>query len=81
MTQKVPLKNPWLAVVLSLVWCGIGQIYNGELGKGILLAVLYGISFLLMAIVIGYISMPVLLVYGIVDAYQTATRINSSIGA
>jgi TM2 domain-containing membrane protein YozV len=34
-------KNPGLAVLLSFFWCGLGQIYNGEIPKGVVLMVLY----------------------------------------
>jgi hypothetical protein len=37
-------KNPGIAAVLSFFWAGLGQIYNGEISKGILLLVLYVIS-------------------------------------
>ena len=30
-------KEPWLAVVLSLCWAGIGQIYAGSVSRGIIL--------------------------------------------
>jgi hypothetical protein len=34
-------KNPGLAAILSFFWCGLGQIYNGEIPKGVALMVLY----------------------------------------
>jgi TM2 domain-containing membrane protein YozV len=34
-------KNPGLALLLSFFWCGLGQIYNGEIPKGVALMVLY----------------------------------------
>ncbi len=34
-------KNPGLAAFLSFFWCGLGQIYNGEIRKGVALMVLY----------------------------------------
>jgi len=36
-------KNPGLAAVLSFFWCGLGQIYNGEILKGVALMVLYAL--------------------------------------
>ena len=35
--RPAPAKNPGLAAVLSFFYCGLGQIYNGQIGKGILL--------------------------------------------
>ncbi len=37
-------KNPGLAAFLSFFWCGLGQIYNGEIPKGFALMVLYTLS-------------------------------------
>jgi hypothetical protein len=37
-TVKVNDKSPWLAFFLSYFLPGMGQIYNGETGKGILFA-------------------------------------------
>jgi len=70
------VKNPGLAAVLSFVIVGLGQIYNGEIGKGILLFVLYVISIVLSLVFIGYIFLPVIWIYGIYDAYKTAQKIN-----
>ena len=37
-------KRPGVAVLRSFLWCGLGQIYNGNIGKGVLLMMLYPIS-------------------------------------
>src|ERR1700748_729587 len=42
-------KSPGLAAVLSFFWSGLGQIYNGEISKGILLIVLAAVSWVLIA--------------------------------
>jgi TM2 domain-containing membrane protein YozV len=70
-------KNPGVAAVLSFFWSGLGQIYNGEIGKGILLLILYVISAMLMFAIIGFITTPALWIYGMVDAYKTAEKINA----
>jgi TM2 domain-containing membrane protein YozV len=70
-------KNPGVAAVLSFFWSGLGQIYNGEIGKGILLLILYVVSCLLIWVVIGIITTPILWIYGMVDAYKTAERLNA----
>jgi TM2 domain-containing membrane protein YozV len=76
--QPPPLiyKNPGLAAVLSFFWMGLGQIYNGQLAKGIVFIVAYGLSWLLMIIVIGFITTPLLWLFGIYDAYKSAEKIN-----
>jgi TM2 domain-containing membrane protein YozV len=74
-------KSPGLAAVLSFFWAGLGQIYNGEIGKGILMMVAYVISCVMMGIVIGFITTPILWIYGMVDAYKTAEKFNSALRA
>lgn len=78
MQQNPPVfyKNPGLAAVLSFFWMGLGQIYNGQIGKGILFMIMYGFSILLMFILIGFITTPILFIYGIWDAYSSAEKIN-----
>ena len=36
-------KSPAVAILLSFLWCGLGQIYNGNIGKGVLLMMFYPI--------------------------------------
>lgn len=69
-------KNPGLAAVLSFFWMGLGQIYNGQIAKGIVFIVAYAISWVLMLVLIGFITTPVLFIYGIYDAYASAQKIN-----
>jgi len=78
MQQNPPVfyKNPGLAAVLSFFWMGLGQIYNGQLAKGILFMIVYGFSWVLMFVLIGFITTPILFVYGIWDAYTSAEKIN-----
>jgi len=72
-------KNPGIATVLSFLWMGAGQIYNGEIAKGIAFIVLYGFSLLLMFVLIGFITTPILWIWGMVDANNSANRINAEI--
>lgn len=75
------LKNPGLAAVLSFFITGLGQIYNGQIAKGIGLMVAGVISAGLCVVVIGFILLPIVWIYGIYDAYKTAERINASSAA
>lgn len=83
MPEQVPkfYKNPAIATILSFFFAGLGQIYNGEIGKGIVFIVLYGISFALMLIVIGFITTPILWIWGMVDANKSAKRINQQLAS
>jgi TM2 domain-containing membrane protein YozV len=69
-------KNPGVAAVLSFFWAGLGQIYNGEILKGICFMVLYAFSVLLCFVLIGFIILPVVWGMGMWDAYHTAKQYN-----
>lgn len=74
------MKSPGLAAVLSFFICGLGQIYNGQILKGLIFLVAYLISWLMMWIMIGFITTPILWIWGIVDAYSKAQKINATVG-
>jgi TM2 domain-containing membrane protein YozV len=71
------LKNPGIAAVLSFFFVGLGQIYNGQIGKGIGFIVLGVVFVALMFVLIGFILYPVFWAYNIYDAYNTAKKINA----
>jgi TM2 domain-containing membrane protein YozV len=73
-------KNSGLAAVLSFLWCGLGQIYNGQVLKGVIFGVIYFISALLIFAVIGLLTTPILWIWGMVDAYRTSERLNREAG-
>ena len=74
-------KNPGVAAVLSFFWAGLGQIYNGQLLKGIGFIVLYAFSVLLCFVLIGFIILPIVWFIGIWDAYSTAKSYNDRLYA
>lgn len=74
-------KNPSLATILSFFWAGLGQIYNGEVGKGIFFIIAAGISGLLMFVVIGFFIWPIVWISGMVDANNSAKRINAQLAS
>ena len=69
-------KNPLFALILSFIFPGLGQIYNGQNRKGILLIVSYIVSIVLWMILIGFILTILVWLYGLYDAYNTAELIN-----
>ena len=71
------MKNPGVAAVLSFFFTGLGQIYNGQIAKGVLFVVIQAINVLLMYVLIGFITCPIFWIWGMVDAYRTAERINA----
>jgi TM2 domain-containing membrane protein YozV len=48
--ERKDLPNPRIAAILSFVFNGLGQIYNGEIKKGLTLIFLSGISLLILII-------------------------------
>lgn len=72
-------KNPAVAVVLSFFWAGLGQLYNGQIAKGIIFLTVYGLCALSCYIIIGFVTTPIVWIIGMVDAYSSATRINQSL--
>jgi TM2 domain-containing membrane protein YozV/type II secretory pathway pseudopilin PulG len=60
--EKKEERSPVLAAILSFVIAGLGQIYNGQIGKGLLI------------LFTSWLIFPWII--GIFDAYKTAGRIN-----
>ena len=73
------MKNPGIAAVLSFFWTGVGQIYNGQIKKGLILIGVQILNALLMFLIIGLITYPVVWIWGIFDAYKKAERINAGV--
>jgi TM2 domain-containing membrane protein YozV len=59
-------KDPTLAVILSLIFPGLGQFYNGDVLKGLVMLV---VGAIVLRTVLGLIVMSV---WSIIDAYQVA---------
>ena len=70
-------KSPGLAAVLSFFFTGLGQIYNGQIIKGLLLIIIQFINILLMFILIGFLTYPLVWIFGMIDAYNAAEKINA----
>lgn len=73
-------KSAFLALILSFLLPGLGQIYNGEIGKGIAFILAYGCSFVLMAILIGFLLAPVIWIWSMVDAFKKSEELNRAAG-
>jgi len=82
-------KEPWLAVVLSLCWTGIGQIYAGRVLRGIILILTHVFLYFLclwswlipkcdVLISIGLIlAIIAMIIWNLFDAHKCARTINS----
>ena len=71
------MKSAGLAAVLSFFWTGVGQIYNGQILKGLILILVQVVNSLLMFVLIGFITYPIVWIWGMYDAYKTAEKYNS----
>ena len=76
-TFVVDRKNEGIAAVLSFLFVGLGQIYNGEIAKGIMFIIIGVILVFTIIFLIGFILYPIFWIYNIYDAYNTAKRINA----
>jgi TM2 domain-containing membrane protein YozV len=65
--------RPWLAAALSVV-CGLGQLYNGQIVKGLILIALGTAAVVSLPLIIGQIMIPLVWGYAIIDAYVVARR-------
>ena len=69
-------KNPIVALGLSLIFPGLGQLYNNQNHKGLVLIIAYIVSFILCLILIGVILVILIWIYGMYDAFVSAKAIN-----
>ncbi len=76
MTTQQPPKNPALAAILSFLINGLGQVYNGQIGKGILIFVIQIVNALLTTVIIGFVTLPIVWIWSIYDAYKVAQKLN-----
>jgi TM2 domain-containing membrane protein YozV len=74
------MKSAGLAAVLSFFISGLGQIYNGQILKGLVIIVVQIINGALTTILIGWIPLAIVWVWAIIDAYREAERINARRG-
>ena len=74
------MKSAGLAAVLSFFISGLGQIYNGQILKGLIIIVVQIINGALTTILIGWIPLAIVWVWAIIDAYREAEKINARYG-
>lgn len=79
-------KSPVLAAILSALLCGLGQVYNGRVLRGVILFVLVSIVFAVGSVLgaftfgLGLVPFAVVAgaiwIFGVVDAFTGSRRIN-----
>jgi TM2 domain-containing membrane protein YozV len=65
------MRNPILAAILSLIVAGLGQIYNGQIGKGVIFIIIQLINGALTAVLIGWILLPIVGLWTAIGRYET----------
>ncbi len=53
------MRNPVLAAILSLIVAGLGQIYNGQIGKGVIFIVIQLVNGALSAVLMGWVLLSI----------------------
>jgi 4-hydroxybenzoate polyprenyltransferase len=74
------IKVPWVALLLSLVMPGLGQVYNGQFAKALTIFIAFSGSIYL--VTEGHplpfaIFLPFVIFSNMIDAYRSATVINA----
>jgi len=70
-------KSEGVAAVLSFVFTGLKQIYNGQIGKGIIFVVFGIILAFTIIFLVGLVLYPLFWIYNIYNAYNTTNKINA----
>ena len=67
--------SPVAAAILSSLFMGFGQAYNGAIAKAVIFIIIYAVSLAMTFFIIGLFTTPILWVWGILDAYRSAKKI------
>ncbi len=67
-------RNPAVAAILSCLFIGLGQAYNGEMAKAVVFLILYALSIFLTLCLIGFVTTPILWIWSMVDAYRSSQK-------
>jgi TM2 domain-containing membrane protein YozV len=76
----VSAKNPALASFLQFLWVGAGSVYAGQLGIGILWFCAAVVAWILCAVFIGFLLVPLVYVGAMIQAYIAAKNFNQRNG-
>ena len=76
MQKPVQIKSPFFALFLSALLPGLGQLYNGHTGIGILFIIIALISIPLAFILRGYVTYAIVWIIAVITAYTGAQRAN-----
>ena len=69
-------KSVFLAALLSFLFPGLGQIYNGQTHKAITFIIAYIVSGILIIILVGFVLMLLVWIWSLVDVIKSTEAIN-----
>ncbi|MFA6331835.1 MAG: hypothetical protein WCX22_02680 [Methanoregula sp.] len=76
-TYVVSIRNPWISALLSATSAGLGQLYNGDTGRGLAFFLVFiTLSFNIFTTQYQAILLPVIWIAAILEALWSARRIN-----
>lgn len=78
--MAVAPKSPGLALLISLFLPGVGSIYAGSAGLGVIILVLWLISLASVFVLIGWVLAPACWIWGMIAAMMNAQRWNRERG-
>lgn len=70
-------KTPIVAVILSFIFVGLGQMYAGKIGRGVFLIILFFIFLATSASIITAVLAFILWIWGMVDAAECVRKHNN----
>jgi TM2 domain-containing membrane protein YozV/predicted RNA-binding Zn-ribbon protein involved in translation (DUF1610 family) len=70
-------KDAIFALILSVIIPGLGQAYCGQIGKGIVIFLSVALVVLSMYAIIGFIFLPMALLFNWIDAFMTGKKVES----
>ena len=73
-------KNPGLSLLASFFVPGLGSLVAGRFGWGAVIFAAYVVAWLSMFVLIGFLLVPVVWIWGMADAYLGAKSWNSRHG-
>jgi TM2 domain-containing membrane protein YozV len=73
-------KSPGAALVLSVLWPGLGSIYADHVTTGVLLIIANIVSLILCLVLIGFVTTPILYIVALALAYTQAQEWNRQHG-
>jgi TM2 domain-containing membrane protein YozV len=77
---RVEPKNPAAAIALSFLIPGVGSMYAGNSSTGVVIVVLYLMSLVTCLALIGFVLVPIVWIWGMINAHGSAVRWNSEHG-